>query len=229
MDATPNVLAETVRAKRMAIDNDLETLRVRLKQADPRRRIDGRRLARTVLPAVAGVGAVWLWARRKRAVTSLDRLLVHLLGELQAMERELVPLLAKYREFASDPDLQALIDAHRGETETHVERLTRVFRAIDAKPVRGTSQVVAAIAAGGDRVLGRKVDPDVRDAWLIATAQRIEHDEIAGYGTARTYADTLGYARAADLLQETLEEERAADAKLTLLAERFVNCRAVAP
>ena len=68
-----------------------------------------------------------------------------------------------------------------------------------------------------------KVNPDVRDAWLIATAQQIEHFEIATYGTVRTYAETVGYTHAAQLLQQTLEEERAADAKLSNLAERFIN------
>ena len=79
----------------------------------------------------------------------------------------------------------------------------------------------------GERLLARKVDRDVRDAWLIATAQRVEHLEIAAYGTVRTYAETLGYTFAAQLLQQTLEEERATDEKLTHLAERFVNPQSI--
>ncbi len=71
--------------------------------------------------------------------------------------------------------------------------------------------------------MARHMDRDVRDAWLIATAQRIEHLEIANYGTARTYAELLGHTYAAQLLQQTLDEERAADARLTQLADRFVN------
>jgi ferritin-like metal-binding protein YciE len=98
-----------------------------------------------------------------------------------------------------------------------------VFRSVGARPARGSWAAIDAIVSDGERLLARNVDRDVRDAWLIATAQRIEHLEIANYGTLRAYAETLGYTFAADLLQQTLEEERAADEKLTRLAERFVN------
>ena len=225
MDTNPQALAETVRAKRVDIDNDLEVLRVRLQGMDPRRRFDARRIAGFALPIVAGTGAL-LWARRRRAVDSLERLFIHLLGELYRTEHELVPALAAMAGKATDPDLRAAFEQHRLETVGHIERLERVFRSIGNSPRARGSSVVATITAESARLLKHRVDPDVRDAWLIATAQRIEHQEIAGYGTARAYAETLGDRDAVNLLQQTLEEERMADEKLTRLAQRFVNSRA---
>ena len=224
-DTDPQALAEAVRAKRVDIDNDLEVMRVRLQQLDPRRRFDARRIAGVALPIVATTGAV-LWARRRRAIGSLERLFVHLAGELYQPERDRIPALAARAEKATDPDLRAAFDQHCLETRAHVERLERVFRSIGNRPKARGSSVVPKITADSARLLMRRVDPDVRDAWLIATAQRIEHHEIAGYGTARAYAETLGHVDAVKLLRETLEEERMADEKLTRLAERFVNSRA---
>jgi ferritin-like metal-binding protein YciE len=226
MDASPDVLAETVRAKRVAIDNDLELLRVRLNKVDPRR-IDARRWARTALPIAAGTAALWLWRSRRRRVASLEQLLVHGLTDLYQAEHQLLPALDWMRGQASNEELEKAFDHHRYETEGHIERLERVFRSVSAKPRRGSSAAIAAIVSDGERLLSRKVDRDVRDAWLIATAQRIEHLEIANYGTVRTYAETLGYTYAAQLLQHTLEEERDADEKLTHLAERFVNPQSI--
>jgi ferritin-like metal-binding protein YciE len=226
MDASPDVLAETVRAKRVAIDHDLELLRVRLQKADPRR-IDTARWAKTVLPVAAGTAALWLWSARRRRVDSLEQLLAHGLMDLYQGEHQLLPALGRMRAQASNEDLEKAFDHHRYETEGHIERLERVFRSIGAKPKRGSSAPIAAIVAEGERLLARKVDRDVRDAWLIATAQRIEHLEIANYGTVRAYAETLGYTFAGQLLQQTLEEERATDQKLTHLAERFVNPQSI--
>jgi ferritin-like metal-binding protein YciE len=223
MDAKPDVLAETVRAKRNAIDNDLELLRVRMAEADPRRRVDRRRLARQVLPAVTGAAALWLWRRRKRRVSSLEQLLVHGLRDLYRAEHQMLPVLERMRRRARNEELAQAFGQHHQETQWHIERLERALRSVGASPGRGTSEAVSAIVGDAERLLARKVDRDVRDAWLIATAQRIEHLEIANYGTVRTHAQTLGFTYAAQLLQQTLEEERAADEKLTHLAERFVN------
>lgn len=221
MDARPEVLADEVRAKRVAIDNDLELLRLRLKKADPRR-VGASALAKTVAPVLA-VGLAWWWARRRRAVESLDQLLEHELRDLYATERALVPALERMAERATNPDLRRALEQHKFETRGQVDRLERVFRSINATPKAGRADAVSGVLDESEGLLKRRVDPDVRDAWLIASAQRIEHIEIAHYGTARTFAATLGYTQAAQMLQETLEEERSADEKLTRLAEQFVN------
>jgi ferritin-like metal-binding protein YciE len=226
MDASPEALAERVRAKRTAIDNDLEMLRVRLQKADPRQ-LDIRRWAKAALPIVAAAGGTWWWSTRRRSVRSLEQLLIHQLNDLYATEQQLVPALRTMRTQASNPELQQAFEHHLHETEGHLDRLQRVFRSVSARPKKGASNAVAAIVEDGERLLKRKVDADVLDAWLIATAQRVEHIEIAGYGTARTHAETLGYTQAAQMLQQTLEEERAADQKLTHLAERFVNPQSI--
>jgi ferritin-like metal-binding protein YciE len=227
MDASPDVLAETVRAKRAAIDSDLALLRARLADADPRRQITARRMATTVLPIVAGTAALWIWRSRSRRLSSLEGLLVHGLSDLYRTEQLLLPALDRMRQQASNEELEQAFTQHCIETEGHIDRLQRVFRSVGAKPKRGSSKSVAAIIAEAERRLARKADADVRDAWLIAAAQRIEHLEIANYGTARAHAETLGFTYAAQLLQETLEEERATDEKLTRLAERFINPQSV--
>jgi len=227
MDASPDALAEQIRNKRVAIDNDLELLRQRLKKADPRQ-IDTERWAKVALPIALGVMLAWLFARRRRPVRSLEHLLRDGASELYEAEQALVPALARMRDRACNPDLQHAFERHLRETEGHIDRLTRVFRSIETKPrATRTSAGVTRIIAEGERLLKGVRDRDLLDAALIATAQKVEHVEIAMYGTLRTYADTLGYARAAQLLQQTLEEERAADATLTRLAERFVNPQAL--
>ena len=226
MDARPDILADEVRAKRIAIDNDLELLRVRLKRMDPRR-VDTARWAKAAGPIVAGLGLAWWWARRRRSVGSLDQLLVKALSDLRATELALVPALCRMSARATNADLAQAFAHHRQETIGHVERLERVFRSIGAAPRRRAERAVDSTLAEADRLLKRKVDPDIRDAWLIASAQRVEHIEIASYGTARAFAETLGYTHAAQLLQETLEEERRSDETLTRLAERFVNLQSI--
>ena len=227
MDSSPDVLADEVRMKRNAVDNDLELLRVRLQKSRPTSQ-DAIRVAQRVLPVLAGTAGVWWWSRRRRSVDSLGALLVHALDELYQGEQHLVPALHRMAAQASDPELTKAFETHAHETAVHVERLQRVFRAIGARPRRnGTAEGLAGIIADSDHLLKRKVDADVRDAWLIATAQRIEHVEMSAYGTARTYAEMLGLDRAARLLQETLEEERATDEKLTRLARGFVNPQSI--
>jgi ferritin-like metal-binding protein YciE len=223
MDASPDVLADTIRAKREAIDHDLELLRGKLAKADPRRRINARQLATTALPVVAGTVALWLWSTRRRRVHSLDQLFIHGLIDLYRTELQLVPALDRMRRQAWNEELEQAFTQHRVETEGHIDRLDRVFRSVGARPARGSSAALEAIIAEGERLMARHMDRDVRDAWLIATAQRVEHLEIANYGTVRTYAQLLRYTLASQLLQQTLDEERAADERLTVLAERFVN------
>jgi ferritin-like metal-binding protein YciE len=223
MDANPDVLADTIRAKREAIDQDLQQLRGKLASVDPRRRIDARQLAKKALPVVAGTAALWLWRARRRRVRSLDQLLSHGLVDLYRTETQLIPVLDRMGRQSWNEELAQAFAQHRVETEGHIERLQRVFRSIGGRPSRGSSSALEAIVTEGERMMARHMDRDVRDVWLIATAQRVEHLEIANYGTVRTYAELLGFTYAAQLLQQTLDEERAADQRLTQLAERFVN------
>lgn len=222
MDPQPDALAETVRAKRVAIDNDLELLRVKLQQADPRR-LDVARATRIVGPAAAGLAAAWWWSRHRRPVNSLQQLLVRELSDLYAGERLQAKALRGLFAKASNPELRQALERHYAETLQHAERLERVFRAIGVRPRRGADAGITAMLDESKRLLRKTRDRGVRDAWLIVMAQRLEHMEIASYGTARTFAATLGHVPAAQLLQQTLEEERSADETLTRLAERFIN------
>ncbi len=223
MDASPDVLAESVRARRVAIDRDLEQLRARLERADPRRRINGQRAATIALPVAAGAAALWLWSSRRRRLGSLDELLVSSLSDLYQSEREMLPALDRMRAAASNEDLEHEFVRHRTETERHLERLQRVFRSLNARPMRGSSAFAAAIVAEGERLMSRGMARDVRDASLIATAQRLEHLEIAAYASVCRQAKLLGFLYAAELMQLTLEEEEAMDRRLTRLAEGLVT------
>src|SRR5688500_10960137 len=147
MDSSPDVLADEVRMKRNAVDNDLELLRVRLQKSRPTSQ-DAIRVAQRVLPVLAGTAGVWWWRRRRRPVDSLDALLVHALDELFQGERQLVPALHRMAGEASDPELKQAFETHALETKVHVDRLERAFRAIGARPKRrATAEGLAGIIA----------------------------------------------------------------------------------
>jgi ferritin-like metal-binding protein YciE len=219
MDSTPDVLAAEVRARRAAIDSDLERLRVRAREvvraADPRP--VARRWSEAGIPVALGAAALWLWRRRRRSVGSLQGLLEHEVVELHNMEEH--PTSAA----AANTDLRALLHRHAEQTATQAERLDRVLRSIGGSPRRRKSDAVAAFEQEVRALVRSRMSADVRDAWIIATVQRIEHLEIASYGSARAFAATLGYTYAAQLLQQSLDEEKAMDEQLTALAEHFVN------
>jgi ferritin-like metal-binding protein YciE len=224
-ESTDAALAE-IRAKRQSIDNRLELIRVRMERMDPRR-IPAKDVAMGVLPVAAlGIGA-WAWKRRGRRMRSLDDLLAYGLRELYSAETQIRDALPAMIAKSTDPDLTHAFELHLRETEAQIDRLHRVFRSVRVRPRRQTVAAIAGIVADTERLIRHKPRPDVLDAALVTAAQRVEHYEIAAYGTARTHAETLGYTYAADQLQQTLEEERAMDQRLTRLAERFINLDAM--
>lgn len=157
---------------------------------------------------------------------SMEDLLVDQLQDLYDAEKQLVKALPKVAKAASNPDLKMAIEHHLEETRNQVSRLEQVFDQIGKKAKKKTCEAMKGLITEGEEVLSAKGDPDVKDAAIIAASQRIEHYEIAGYGSARTFAQHLGHSEAARLLQETLDEEGSADKKLTQIAEAHVNVRA---
>jgi len=162
------------------------------------------------------------------ALNSFDDLFLEQLQDLYDAEQRLTKALPKMATAANSSSLKAAFQEHLRQTEHHVSRLEQVFKLIGKSAQTKTCQAMKGLVEEGDEVISASGDPDVRDAALIAAAQRVEHYEIAGYGTARTFAQRLGRQDAARLLQETLEEEAATDKKLTALAEQAINPRAAA-
>ena len=159
-------------------------------------------------------------------MATLDDLYTDLLKDLYSAEKQLVKALPKIAKNAQSPDLQKAFQEHLRQTEGHVERIERIFSDMDGSP-RGKKCVgMEGLIEEGNELLQEDAEPDVLDAGLIAAAQKVEHYEIAGYGTARAWAQRLGYASAARLLQQTLEEESLANEKLTKIAESHVNMEA---
>ena len=159
-------------------------------------------------------------------MATLDDLYTDLLKDLYSAEKQLVKALPKIAKNAQSPDLQKAFQDHLKQTEGHVERIERIFSDMDGSP-RGKKCVgMEGLIEEGNELLQEDAEPDVLDAGLIAAAQKVEHYEIAGYGTARAWAQRLGYDSAARLLQQTLEEESLANEKLTKIAESHVNMEA---
>lgn len=157
---------------------------------------------------------------------SLNTLFLDQLYDLYDAEKRLCDALPKMAEAAHAIELQHAFRQHLVETEEHVLRLERVFRSIGQEPARESCEAMKGLLKEAAAVMDASGEPAVKDAALIATAQRIEHYEIAGYGTARTFAEYLGNAFAAEQLQETLDEEKSGDVTLTEIAERSVNLHA---
>jgi ferritin-like metal-binding protein YciE len=157
---------------------------------------------------------------------NLENVLVLQLEDLASAEDQLIEALPKMAEAASNPELRNAIELHLGETRRQRTRLDEAFRLMGKEPAVETCDAMKGLIAEGEEVIGLDGDPDVKDAALIAAAQRVEHYEMAGYGCARAFARRLGLTPVANLLQETLDEESNADKILTHIAENVVNAEA---
>lgn len=157
---------------------------------------------------------------------TLHDLFVHELKDLYSAETQLVKALPKMAKAATNEELRAGFEEHLEETKNHVARLEEIAEACECKLSGHTCKAMKGLIEEGSELISEDADDHVRDAGLIGAAQRVEHYEIAAYGTARALAKALGHDEAADLLEETLEEEKATDEKLTELAESTVNAEA---
>ncbi|MEO9595827.1 ferritin-like domain-containing protein [Rhodopirellula bahusiensis] len=154
---------------------------------------------------------------------SLECLLVEQLQDLYDAENRMVDALPKMADAASSPELKQAFQSHLEETKGQVNRLEQAFQLLNKEAERQTCEAMKGLVKEGEEMINAKGDPSIKDAALIAAAQRVEHYEMAGYGSARNFAQRCGRQDIADLLQQTLDEEGAADKKLTQLAEASIN------
>ncbi|HKV38676.1 MAG TPA: ferritin-like domain-containing protein [Blastocatellia bacterium] len=150
------------------------------------------------------------------------------LRDVYDAENEIVKALPKMVESASSPELRNAFAHHLEQTRRHVTRLEQVFEGMGEKPKAKKCDGVRGILEEGEDLMGQKGDQAVLDAGLIAGAQRVEHYEMAVYGSLRTWAQRMGNSQAVRLLEETLGEEKEADHKLTQIAEQSINRQAAA-
>ncbi len=152
---------------------------------------------------------------------NLRDLFVDELKDLYSAENQLLKALPKMAKAATSADLKRAFESHLKETLGQVERLEQVFASLDVSPKGKKCKAMQGLVEEGAEMMKEDAEPDVMDAGLIAAAQRVEHYEMAGYGCVHNYAQLLGETKAATLLQKTLDEEGAADKKLTQLAKQI--------
>jgi ferritin-like metal-binding protein YciE len=162
-----------------------------------------------------------------KKLETLKDLFVEELRDLYSAEKQIIKALPKMRKAANSDQLKAAFEEHLEQTKGHVARLEEIFETLGEKPTGKTCKAMEGLVEEGSEMIAEKAEPAVKDAGLIAAAQRVEHYEMAGYGTARTFAEHLKMNAAVKLLQETLDEEEATDEKLTTLAETNINLQAV--
>ncbi|HEY0947775.1 MAG TPA: ferritin-like domain-containing protein [Opitutaceae bacterium] len=158
-------------------------------------------------------------SKTKTETHTFTELLVDELRDLYDAETQLTKALPKMAKAASDENLRAAFEEHLEQTQEHINRLERAFEVLEVPAKRKTCKAMAGLIAEGEERISDKAPPAIKDAGLIGAAQKVEHYEIAGYGTARTFARVLELDEVADILQETLAEEGKTDKRLTQLAE----------
>jgi len=159
------------------------------------------------------------------SVDSVEKLFVEELRDLYSAENQITKALPKMVNAATSKELKHALESHLRETEGQIQRLERICDILGANPKGKTCEGMKGVIEEGSSMFRGTPEGEIRDVALIAAAQRVEHYEMAAYGTVRTYAELLGEIEAAKLLEETLEEEKAADQKLTSVAKK-VNPRA---
>jgi ferritin-like metal-binding protein YciE len=154
---------------------------------------------------------------------SMDDLFHNLLQDVYYAEKQLLKALPKMAKKSASAELEKAFTDHRDETETHVERLEKVFDLIGKKARGKKCDAIIGIVAEGEEVIEEADSEGVRDAGMLAAAQAAEHYEIARYGTLCAWAELLGHRKAVELLRETLDEEKKADELLSSIAEGGLN------
>jgi ferritin-like metal-binding protein YciE len=160
------------------------------------------------------------------SVASLREHLVEELNDLLNAEQQLIETLPEMQEKASNKQLKAAFRSHLAQTRTHEKRVTQALKKLGEKPAPKTCEAMEGLLEEGSELMSSADGGALLDAMLITAAQKVEHYEIATYGCVRTYAQVIGEAGVAKILEQTLKEEKAADKKLTGIAEGAVNKRA---
>jgi ferritin-like metal-binding protein YciE len=159
-------------------------------------------------------------------LSSLRELYISELRDLYSAENQILKALPKMAKTASSDELKNGFNEHLEQTKVHVERLEQIFKNLDVTPRGKKCKGMEGLIEEGKELMQEDAEPEVLDAGLICAAQKVEHYEMAGYGCVRTYARVLGDEEAAELLQQTLQEEEETDKKLTDLAESSINLQA---
>ena len=160
-------------------------------------------------------------------LNSMQELYIDELRDIYNAEERILEALPKMAGATKHPELRNAFNEHFQITKRQVERLDRIFNMMQEKATGRKCKGMKGILDEGEEIIKNTKDPDVRDVALISAAQRVEHYEMAAYGTLRTYASLLGFNEHVELLQQILNEEGETDHKLTSLAEKTINIEAV--
>jgi len=161
-----------------------------------------------------------------RMDTDLHKLFLDELADIYSAEQQLTKALPKMAKAAESDELREALEEHLEETEEHLSRLEQVFESLDETLKKKTCKAMKGLLEEGDEILKEQKDSSALDAGIIAACQKVEHYEIASYGTVCAWAEQMGHDEALKLLRQTEEEESAADEKLTEIAETIANERA---
>ena len=159
-------------------------------------------------------------------IENLEDLYVDLLKDLYSAEQQLIKALPKMAKAAQSAELRKGFEDHLRQTERQAQRIEQIFAEREGSPGGKKCVGMEGLIEEGNEIMKEDIEPHVMDAGLIAAAQKVEHYEISGYGTARAWARKLGFHDAARLLEETMDEEAMTDEKLTKLAETQINVQA---